>query len=120
MDEQHPIPGKVTIETEVLETIARLTAQEVSGVARIAQKTDVERFLGLGGRSVQVRVSEGRVGIDLHIMAEPAISLLRLGRAIQKHVTQAIQQTIGMPVKVINVYIEDVIFPNSEAEQPAG
>lgn len=120
MEEQHPIPGKVTIETEVLETLARLTAQEVSGVARIAQKTDVERFLGLGGRSVQVRVSEGRVGIDLHIMAEPGISLLRLGRAIQKHVTQAVQQTIGMPVEVINVYIEDVIFPNSEAGQPAG
>ena len=120
MEEQHPIPGKVTVESEVLETIAGLTAQEVPGVVRIAQKTDVERFLGLGGRSVQVRVSEGRVGVDLHIMAEPSISLLRLGRNIQKHVTRAIQQTIGMPVEVVNVYVEDVIFPNSEGEQPAG
>ncbi|MCD6345772.1 MAG: Asp23/Gls24 family envelope stress response protein [Anaerolineae bacterium] len=120
MEEQHPIPGKVTIESEVLETIAGLTAQGVPGVARMAQKTDVERFLGLGSRSVQVRVSEGRVGIDLHIMAEPGISLLRLGRDIQKHVTQAIQQTIGMPVEVVNVYIEDVIFPSSAGEQLAG
>jgi uncharacterized alkaline shock family protein YloU len=112
------IPGKITVEPGVLETIARLTAQKVPGVARIAQKTDVERFLGIGRKSVEVWVDEGRVSVDLHLLAEPGVSLLQLGRTVQREVTQAIQQMIGMPVEAINVYFEDVLFPTSEEEEP--
>lgn len=114
--ENKTIPGKVTVEPAVLETIARLTTREVPGVAKIAEPTDVERFLGLSGKSVQVRVAEGRVSVDLHVMAEPGISLLQLGRSIQQSVTQAIQKMIGMPVEAVNVYIEDVVFPEPAAE----
>lgn len=119
MMENIVIPGKVTVEPGVLETIARLTTREVPGVVKIAEQTDVERFLGLSGKSVQVRVAEGRVSVDLHIMAEPGISLLQLGRAVQKDVTQAIQKMIGMPVEAVNVYIEDVLFPEPTAEGAA-
>ncbi|MGC9357199.1 MAG: Asp23/Gls24 family envelope stress response protein [Anaerolineae bacterium] len=119
VESTHPeIPGKITVEPGVLETIARLTAQKVPGVARIAQKTDVERFLGIGRKSVEVWVDERRVSVDLHLLAEPGVSLLRLGRTVQREVTQAIQQMIGMPVDAVNVYFEDVLFPTSEEEQP--
>jgi uncharacterized alkaline shock family protein YloU len=46
MEAYEAIPGKITVEPGVLETIARLTADGVPGVAKIAEKTDVERFLG--------------------------------------------------------------------------
>lgn len=117
--ESRVIPGKITVEPGVLETIARLTTKDVPGVAKIAEQTDVERFLGLSGKSVQVRVAEGRVAVDLHVMAEPGISLLQLGRSVQQNVTQAIQKMIGMPVEAVNVYIEDVIFPEPAMEGAA-
>jgi len=121
VEQEQKIPGKVTIEPTVLETIARLTAQNVEGVARIAQKTDVERFLGIGRKSVEVRVDEeGRVSVDLHLLAEPDISLLRLGRNVQREVMEAIQKMIDMPVEVINVYIEDVVFPETDDSQREG
>lgn len=118
MEQQQKVPGKVTVEPIVLETIARLTAQNVEGVARIAQKTDVERFLGIGRKSVEVRLDDdGQVSVDLHLLAEPDISLLRLGRSVQREVQEAIQKMIDMPVKIINVYIEDVVFPESDTAQ---
>jgi len=117
--ENKVIPGKVTVEPGVLETIARLTTRGVPGVAKIAEQTDAERFLGLSGKSVQVHVSEGRVSVELHIMAAPDISLLQLGRSVQKSVTEAIQKMIGMPVEAVNVYIEDVVFAPSATEPPA-
>jgi len=117
--ENKVIPGKVTVEPGVLETIARLTTRGVPGVAKIAEQTDAERFLGLSGKSVQVHVSEGRVSVDLHIMAAPDISLLQLGRSVQKSVTEAIQKMIGMPVEAVNVYIEDVVFTPSAPQPPA-
>jgi len=107
------IPGAVTVEPEVIETIARHTALEVPGVVRIAER-DVDRILGLTGKSVVIAVDKGQVLVDLYLIAGPDISLLQLGRAVQYEVTRAIQQMVGMPVDAVNVHIEDVIYPQPE------
>jgi len=111
------IPGMVTVEPEVLETIARFTTLNVPGIVRIAEK-DVDRLLGLPGKSVIVQVNADKVTVDLHVIAGPDMSLLRLGRAVQHEVTRAIQNMIGMPVGAVNVHIEDVVYPQAE-DQPA-
>ncbi len=114
VQEENAVPGRVTVETGVLETIARLTAVNVPGVVRIAEK-DVDRLLGLPGKSVAIRVQEGRVTVDLHIIAAPDRSLLKLGREVQYEVARAIQQMIGMPVDAVNVHIEDVVYAEPES-----
>jgi uncharacterized alkaline shock family protein YloU len=108
------IPGSVTVEPSVIETVARLAAMEVSGVVGTAER-DVDRLLGTSGRSVVIQVNEGRVLVDLHIIAGPDQSLLQLGRAVQHAVTRAVQQMIGMPVEAVNVHIEDVVYPEAAA-----
>ncbi len=118
--EPNVIPGAVTVEPAVLETIARLTVLGVPGVEGIAER-EVDRLLGTSGHSVTVEVHEGRVLIDLHILAGPDQSLLQLGRRVQHEVTRAVRQMIGMPVEAVNVRIEDVLYapaetwPNDEA-----
>ena len=107
------IPGAVTVEPEVLETIVRFTALNVPGVVRLAE-TDVDRLLGISGKSVVVDVRDGKLYADLHVIAGPDISLLRLGRAVQFEVTRAIQNMIGMLVDAVNVHIEDVVYPQAE------
>ena len=57
--ETRAIPGKVTVEPEVLETIVRFTALNVPGVVRLVEK-DVDRLLGLTGKSVVVEVAMAR------------------------------------------------------------
>lgn len=116
---QIAVPGSVTVEPGVLETIARLTALGVPGVVRIAEK-DVDRLLGISGKSVAVQVQEGQVRVDLHLIAGPNMSLLRLGQSVQYEVTRAIQKMIGMPVERVDVYIEDVVYPQPESWPEAG
>ncbi len=111
--EHDAIPGSVTVEPSVLETIARLTALEVPGVVDIAQR-EVDRILGVPGKSVEVQVQKGRVLVELHIVAGPEQSLLQLGRKVQHEVTRAVQQMLGMPVEAVNVHIEDVVYPDAE------
>jgi uncharacterized alkaline shock family protein YloU len=110
------IPGSVTVEPEVIETMARLTALDVAGVVGIAER-DVDRLLGTSGRSVAIQVNEGRVVVDLHLIVGPDQSLLQLGRAVQHEVTRALQQMIGMPVEAVNVHIEDVVYSDPDATE---
>lgn len=111
--ERTTIPGTVTVEPTVLETIARLTTLEVPGVVDIAER-DVDRLLGIAGKAVGVQVRDGRVFVELHILAGPDQSLLQLGRKVQHEVTRAVQQMIGMPVETVNVHIEDVIYSQAD------
>ncbi len=113
--ESHELPGKVTVDPSVLETIALLTARSVEGVVAIPQSTDTERFLGLARQAVEVQVEDKQVTVEVHLLAAPGISLLQLGRQVQRAVTRAIEKMIGMPVAAVNVYIEDVIYPEAEA-----
>jgi uncharacterized alkaline shock family protein YloU len=112
------VPGQITVEPEVLDTIARLTALEVPGVVDVAEK-EVDRFLGITGKAVSVQVREGHVMVDLHLIAGPNVSLLQLGHNVQYAVTRAVQKMIGMPVDAVNVHIEDVIYPQAEAVEPS-
>jgi uncharacterized alkaline shock family protein YloU len=112
------IPGSVTVEPTVLETIARLTTLEVPGVVDVVDR-DVDRLLGAAGKSVIVQVKDERVIVEVHVIAGPDQSLLQLGRRIQYEITRAVQQMIGMPVESVNVHIEDVVYPGS-AEWPDG
>jgi len=105
-------PGRITVEPEVLATIARFATLETPGVVQIAD-SEVDRFLGFPTDSVGVLVQDGRVKVDLHIIAGSEVSLLQLGRTVQYEVTRVIQQMIGMPVDAVNVHIEDVVYPSA-------
>ena len=108
--EGHPKVGKITIAPEVLETIARLTALAVPGVARLASPPGVRRLLRQDG--VKIKIIEGSVHVVLNVVTEPHVNMLRIGRQIQAEVTRAIQDMIGMDVQSVDVYIEDVAYPS--------
>lgn len=105
------IPGSVTTEPEVLEIMVWLAANEVSGVVKIKYE-ELDRFLS--SNPVNVRVENGQVTVDLHVIAKPNQSLLRLGREVQREVTRTIQQMIGMSVNAVHVHIDDVFYPQAE------
>ncbi|MGD1995378.1 MAG: Asp23/Gls24 family envelope stress response protein [Anaerolineae bacterium] len=114
--EEAPTIGKVTIDSSVLETIARLTTLAVPGVVRMTPPLGVHRLLGLkDGVQVTVR-EEGTVRVDLYVVVESGLNMLSLGRQIQAEVTRAIQDIVGMEVESVHVHIEDVTpAPTNEA-----
>jgi uncharacterized alkaline shock family protein YloU len=107
--------GTVTIHPTVLTTVARLTSLATPGVARMSDewRLHVERMLGRPGRGsgVDLSIKDNAVTVDLYVVAEPEVNLLRLGQTLQNEVSRAIQDMVGMEVSEVNVHIQDVDFP---------
>jgi uncharacterized alkaline shock family protein YloU len=111
-------PGTVTIAPEVLVTIAQLTAQDVEGVHEMspAWTREVNRFFGQVhvGDGVQIKVEDTEVTVDLYLIVDHDVNMLRLGRKLQSEVTRAIEEMVGMDVRSVSVHIEDVYYAPEE------
>jgi len=103
--------GKVTIDKEVISTIAYLTALAVPGVASLGGgwASGLAEFFSKGvTRGVKVKVEDDSVRIDLALNVEYGVNLVEVGGRVQKDVAKAITSTIGMPVKEVNVLITNI------------
>jgi uncharacterized alkaline shock family protein YloU len=103
--------GKVTIAPNVLVTIVQKTAVAESGVAQLSNTVPgVKRWLGLHtvGRGVEIAVVDDRVTADVYLVARRGFDLLQMGRKLQKDITRAIQDIVGMDVREVNIHVEDV------------
>lgn len=103
--------GSVTVAPEVLMALIRLTALATPGVARLSTENPngVHRlFSGKATAGIQLQIEDHTVWIDLYIVAEPDVQMLPLGQTLQREISRAIQDVVGMPVKEINIHIDDV------------
>ncbi|MBN1955774.1 MAG: Asp23/Gls24 family envelope stress response protein [Anaerolineae bacterium] len=107
MMEESPAFGKITVASEVLETIVRMTTLAVEGVVRMTPAAGLQRTLGIED-GVQIVVENGTVRIDLHIVAESGYNMMSLGRQIQIEVSKVVEEIVGLEVEAVNVYVEDV------------
>ena len=110
--------GKVIIAPSVLVTIARLTALSTPGVVRMSPGwTDsMGRLLRRRGPGdgVRIEVEDDTVGVDLYIIVEQDVNMLKLSQEIQAEVNRAIHDMVGMEVKEVNIHIQDVEIPFNE------
>jgi uncharacterized alkaline shock family protein YloU len=112
--------GTVTIAPEVLMDVVRLTALATPGVAGLSpdHPNRVSRmFSGKISRGIRLALEDSTVSIDLHIVVEPETQMLSLGQTLKREISRAIQDVIGMPVKEINIHIEDVADPVSTGDE---
>ena len=103
--------GAVTIAPEVLMDIVRLTALATPGVAALSpdHPHPMSRMLnGKTTRGIRLDLSDNAVSIDLHIIVEPGTQILPLGHTLQHEISRAIEEVVGMPVRAINIHVEDV------------
>jgi uncharacterized alkaline shock family protein YloU len=106
--ETQPKIGKITIAPEVLENIVRLTTLAVPGVARLGTPTGVQRIIRQNGISIEV--TGNSVSVKIHVIIEPNKNMINIGHQIQEEVTRAIEDMVGMEVKAVDVFIEDVVY----------
>lgn len=117
--------GRVTIAPGVLVTIARLTALSVPGVVRMGRGLGPrpERLLrrqGAAEEGVYIAVEDGLVVADLCIVADRNVNMLQLAQQVQTEVARAIHDMVGMSVREVNVYIQDVEWRLPAAETREG
>jgi uncharacterized alkaline shock family protein YloU len=108
-------PGKTTLTSEVLLTIARMAVLEVEGVCRMAPiKGGMNSLLGRGNDGVRIVVEDNTAFIDLYLVLDNDVNIRETSRTIQAAVARAIADITGLEVGHVNIHIEDIDY-NSEA-----
>jgi uncharacterized alkaline shock family protein YloU len=102
--------GTITIATTVLNTIARLTALSVPGVSRMGNNGQLLQ----SASGTNVKVVNSKVKADIFVVVRSDANFYETGQKIQQEVTRAIKEIVGMDVQSINVYIQDVEYPQQE------
>lgn len=110
--EAQPQIGRITVAPEVLETIAQLTTLAVPGVARLVSPPGMRRLLRHDG--VRLEITDISVRVELWVVTEPDVNMLKVGHQIQAEVTRAIQDMVGMEVQSVDVHIEDVTYSSEQ------
>jgi uncharacterized alkaline shock family protein YloU len=116
MDEQYELPpGAVTIAPGVLTTIVRMTTLAHPGVLRLAPRMppSLPRLRGKGAQAEGLRVElsdDDAVTVDVHVIADPSASLTDLGKVLQTQIARALEDMVGMEVRSVNVFIDEIEF----------
>jgi len=110
--------GKVIIAPGVLVTIAKLTTLSTPGVVRMSPgwPDSMGRLLRRRGPGdgVKIEVEDNTVSVDLYVVVEQHVNMLKLSQEIQSEVSRAIHDMVGMEVKEVNIHIQDVEVPLRE------
>jgi uncharacterized alkaline shock family protein YloU len=104
--------SSIRIAPEVLATIVNLTTMSVPGIVAMA---NVPR----GGllsrrpqpdatRGVQAAVRDKGVHADVYVVVAQGVNMVTVGNEVQRSVTQAVHEMLGMVVRTVNVYIQGV------------
>ena len=117
MDQDTRPPGKTTVAPDVLVEIARMAALKVNGVNAMAPVSGgVNRLFRRGiVDGVRINIEEDTVSADLYVILDNNINIRDVSRTIQKKVTRAIQEMVGMEVGEINIHIENIAYETEEA-----
>lgn len=103
--------GVIRVARQVLLTIIINVALETPGVIRMAERSDQwSRFLGreIPRQGVALTIKDNAVSTDLYIVVASGVQIVEVGSAIQTEVASAIEEMVGMQVREVNVYIQDV------------
>ena len=103
--------GVIRVARQVLLTIIVNVALETPGVRRMAQGSDQwARFLGreVPRQGVALTIKENTISADLYIVVASGVNIVEVGSVIQAEVASAIEEMVGMQVREVNVYIQDV------------
>jgi uncharacterized alkaline shock family protein YloU len=123
--------GKTAIADSVVQKIAGMATQEISGVYKMGAGTARvvgalrERIPGSSGPSVSqgvsVEVGERQAAIDLDIVVEYGVSIADLANAVRRNVINSVQRMTSLEVTEVNISVDDIHVPgdDSESQEPA-
>jgi len=117
-DSEQSSIGRIEIAPEVLTTIAHYTTLNVDGVNQMAQvPADVIRLFRRSTKQngVILDFSNESISFEIYILMEPHVNVLETSRVIQASIVEAIDKMVGIPVEIVNVHVEDVVYSLDEA-----
>ncbi|MFD2637404.1 Asp23/Gls24 family envelope stress response protein [Piscibacillus salipiscarius] len=112
--------GKVEIAPEVIEVIAGIAANEVSGVANMRgnlASNVTERFgKKKHGKGVRVDLSEQGIVIDVFTVLDYGISIPTVAQKIQDSIRSTLKNMTALEILEINVHVVGVQIEDKQDE----
>lgn len=105
--------GSITIESNVLASIAGISAMESYGIVGMASKNAADgifqllRFENLA-KGIEVNMEEDHISIKLHVILEYGVRVSTVGENIIDRVRFNIEQMTGLVVDDVDVLVEGV------------
>lgn len=94
----------------VLETIVRLAAEGVEGVAKV-ETTGLAGLVHSGSKALAVAVDEASaMSVSLHVTLRYGDPLHEVAERVQTAVAEALSSQTGQPVTAVDVYVDGVVF----------
>ncbi len=103
--------GSIRIAPEVLATIVNLTAMSVPGVmamAAVPRNRLLARQEPDATRGVHVTVRDNAVLADVYLVVAHGANMVQVAGEVQRAVTQAVHEMLGMGVRNVNVFIQGI------------
>jgi uncharacterized alkaline shock family protein YloU len=116
MEEGTPPSGKTTIAPDVLLNVATLTTLSTEGVSRMSTPPGgVNRLWQRGHQNegVRIEILENTVNVDIFLILKPEVNVRQVSRNVQKSVSRAIAEMVGMEPGKINIHVEDIDFEDN-------
>ncbi|GAA2358194.1 hypothetical protein GCM10009854_40690 [Saccharopolyspora halophila] len=120
--------GRTTIAATVVQQIARIATEEISGLYAIGGGMDRafgairERIPGASAAQtsgVAVEVCEKQAAINLVIVVEYGAALVDLAQAVRRNLITAVERMTGLEVVEVNIAVNDIHLPDDEEQHPA-
>lgn len=115
------VRGTVRVSPAVLIELIELTVQDIPGVVGFEPRRRMERILPRSAQSagdrpgsvyerggIRVRVDGDRLEADVSIRVGAGVSVLEVGRLIQRNVAVAASRMLGMTVSEVNVHVAEI------------
>ena len=113
--------GSVRIADEVVSIIAGMGATEVDGIAGMSGGLvgGIAEILGKKNlaKGVKVEVGETEAAVDLYIIVKFGVRIPDVALNVQEKVKNAIESMTGLSVVEVNVHVQGVGFPETEAKE---
>lgn len=106
--------GRVEVVPEILITIAQRAALRTKGIVRMAEIPGA--FAGRFSRRLRrdgilLDVEDGAANVDLFVIVDANLNIMETSRKLQAAVVEGIDNMVGIPVRAVNVHVEDVFYP---------
>jgi uncharacterized alkaline shock family protein YloU len=104
--------GRISIATSVIAQIVARTAERCYGVVGMGGGTRarVVRLLprNRGASGITVGGDADGVAVELHVVVEYGLNLAEVAATIRSQVQYEVERVTGLPVRAVDVHIEDV------------
>jgi uncharacterized alkaline shock family protein YloU len=112
--EPSSVGGTITLDVDVVATIAGLAAKEIDGIYSVG-KSSWYRFGDKASRGVRAEVGKSQAAFDLDVVIEYGYDVREVARELRERTAAEVQKMAGREVIELNVHVVDIHLP-AEAE----